>query len=127
MQLLYASIPSTSSSFRQILDIIISRAQIIGGDDNAETKEQAGEEQAHVPEVEAEEGQSEQKQPTTAQPNSAKKIFGTMKRPKLTARGKEMTRTTTKKNILRMLLRKDGTERAELENVQRPKQDSRRI
>ncbi|KAK0442878.1 hypothetical protein EV421DRAFT_1735965 [Armillaria borealis] len=88
MQLLYASIPSTSSSFRQILDIIISRAQIIGGDDNAETKEQAGEEQAHVPEVEAEEGQYEQKQPTTAQPNGSKKFFGTMKRPKLTARDK---------------------------------------
>ncbi|PBK62858.1 hypothetical protein ARMSODRAFT_1008013 [Armillaria solidipes] len=89
---LCASFSSTSSSFRRILTISTNgpsssdpgHSQTIYGDDDEETKERASKDQEHVLEVEAEEGKSEQKQ---ALPNaSAKKIFGTMRRPNLAAR-----------------------------------------
>ncbi|KAK0185917.1 hypothetical protein F5146DRAFT_1068496 [Armillaria mellea] len=59
-------------------------SQTICGDDNEEIGERACDNHEHVPEVDAEEGQSEQKQ--TLSSASAKKTFGTMRRPNPAAR-----------------------------------------
>ncbi|KAK0227875.1 hypothetical protein IW262DRAFT_561167 [Armillaria fumosa] len=59
-------------------------SQTICGNDNEEIKERSGEDQERVQEVEAEEGKIEQKHaPPSA---SAKKTFGTMRRPNLATR-----------------------------------------